>query len=406
MKKAYIFALVFALMLSPVFAQQLSISVLKYSPYPAEPGKYVDVWLKLENKGFEEAKNASVEIEKSFPFQKIIGYDYYWSVGSLDTYESSIKKFRFFVNRDAPLGTNYIKVKYTSDPSKDSWIEVYLPVEIKGTTSLLSIENISFEKEIYPGSVSKIKITVKNYGNIYAKNIKISLNGIDKENVKIVPVGKNKEIVSNLSPKKSFSITFEVAVDPDTPAGIYSLPVEITYEDENGNKFETEENIGIIVDKEPELDISIKAEDGFVTKGRANSIRIYIINEGSVDAKFVKIKLKNVQGLKYLGEKEKYIGEVAADDKESVDVKIFVENNVKEILQIPIELDYKDSLGREYTKIIYGSVNVYSEEDLEKFGLTSNRNKIILYLIVAGILIYTFKKLGLFGLISRKLRGE
>ena len=63
---------VFALVPSISFADNtvpsIQVSLLKYSPFPAEPGNYVTVTLKIENTGSVDANNVKLKFLPEYPF--------------------------------------------------------------------------------------------------------------------------------------------------------------------------------------------------------------------------------------------------------------------------------------------------------------------------------------------------
>ena len=79
MKKSIVF-LTFLLLIVPVFAvlneygglnveynNYLHIASIKYEPYPAEPGKYFDLWIKIQNSGIDKA-DVKFKLIPKFPF--------------------------------------------------------------------------------------------------------------------------------------------------------------------------------------------------------------------------------------------------------------------------------------------------------------------------------------------------
>src|SRR3989338_2733621 len=78
----FIFFFIFSLTLVSAFAYQKNISnsfakdegvalyltALRYDPYPAEPGHYIELWLKVENKGSIDAKDITITLTPRYPF--------------------------------------------------------------------------------------------------------------------------------------------------------------------------------------------------------------------------------------------------------------------------------------------------------------------------------------------------
>lgn len=83
----------------------LNVTVAKYEPYPAEPNSYVDVWIKVENIGTQEALNVRMNLMPEFPFSTDANQASSKDFGVISVGNAEIVKFKIRVDKDAVQGT-------------------------------------------------------------------------------------------------------------------------------------------------------------------------------------------------------------------------------------------------------------------------------------------------------------
>ncbi len=370
----------------------LQVSVSKYEPYPASPGNYVDVWLKVENTGYSSAKNATLIIDESYPFIKLEGYDYVWSIGELQTSEATVKKFRFLVDRGAVSGTNYLKVKYSSDPSTGIWVTKELGIEVKEYQVVLRISSVEFEGAVAPGNPVNLTLTLENDAGVFLKNILISISRSSDDLFKYAVEGTNTRIIEKLAPEEKREVTFVLLIDASSKTGVYSLPLTLEYYDESNNLYSRTENIGIAVNQKPELEVYIDSSEGYFVRGALNKVRISVVNTGTTDAKFVSVSVKDADGYKLLGTTSKYLGEIESDDQASITVEMYIGKDAPSLLQIPVMINYKDSLNNQYSDEFKKEVRTFGKDELKQYGAYTSKTGIYLYIVLILVIGYIVRK--------------
>ena len=123
----------------------LTATLMKYEPQPAEPGKYVKVYVKLENTGTKTAENVMLEVIPEFPFSLDPGKSNQKYIGLLGGSKFHVAEFNLRVDENAVEGTNKLKIKYSLDKEQTSWAEKELDVSIQTENSVLSITDIQTE---------------------------------------------------------------------------------------------------------------------------------------------------------------------------------------------------------------------------------------------------------------------
>ena len=141
---------------------------------------------------------------------------------------------------------------------------IVLVVNILNIVSAVSITNvISSPAEIIPGQIADVSIEVENIFDYDVKNIRLKL---DLTESPFAPYQSSSEkFLDELNDGDEEDFNFKLIVLPDTQSGIYKIPIQIMYSDNNGTNITKNEVISLIVNSKPELKISI--EDSVIIKG-------------------------------------------------------------------------------------------------------------------------------------------
>jgi hypothetical protein len=248
--------------------------------------------------------------------------------------------------------------------------------------SAISITGVtSTPSEVVPGEIVSVNMRIENIfqDDVFNLNVKLNL-----ENVPFAPYQSSSEsYLDELKNDDSEVFNFELIALPSAGTGIYKIPVEITYEDEDSNFSTKSELISIIINSVPELTISL--EDVILIKGQENIIDIKIVNSGLSDVKFMYVNLNDVIGLNFLTEKNQYLGDIDSDDFDSAEYGIYISESSTGSITLPVKLTYKDSTNKEFTQIKNIILRVYSLEEAQSLGLVKKPNYTTYF--VLGILV-------------------
>jgi len=259
--------------------------------------------------------------------------------------------------------------------------------------SAVSITDVSSSpEEVAPGEIVEVSIEIENVFDYDVENLNVKLELIESA---FAPYQSSSEkFVEELNDGHDETFKFKLITLPETPTGIYTIPVEINYEYEEGNSSEKDELISIIVNSPPELKISLE-EPAFLIKGVENSFSIRIINSGLSDVKFVYLIVNNVNGIKFLSEKEQYIGDINSDDFDSVEYQAYVEGDASGTLTLPVILRFKDATNKEFTETKTLILKTYSLKEAQDLGLVKKPNYtiyIVIGVLVLGYIFYRIRK--------------
>lgn len=248
----------------------------------------------------------------------------------------------------------------------------------------ITIKDVSSSpNEIAPGEVISLSIEIENIFEYDVENINVK---VDLSEVPFAPYqSSSEEFVEELGEGEDETFTFKLIVLPETASGIYKIPVLITYDYEGEIGLEKEELISLTVNSKPELKVSL--EDSVVlVKGKENEIVIKAVNFGLSDVKFVYLKTSDVSGIKFLTNKEQYIGDIDSDDFDSVKYKIYLSPDVQNSINLPVTLEYRDATNKEYIETKTIVLRTYSLEEAQTLGLVEKQNY-TLYFVIGGLVV-------------------
>ena len=272
-------------------------------------------------------------------------------------------------------------------------IGIFLVITTLNFASAVTIKDVSSSpSEVIPGETFSTTIEVENIFDYDITNLNVKL---DLSQSPFAPYQSSSEkFVDELQSDDEEKFTFKLIVLPETASGIYKVPVEITYENDDAENKTKKETISLTVNSKPELKVSL--EDSItLIKGKENELSIRIINSGLADVKFVYLTATENLGLKFLSEKEQYIGDIDSDDFDNIKYSVYISETSPNSVILPIVLKYKDATNKEFTETKSLSLRIYSLKEAQNLGLVDKPNYTYYYIIgiiIIGYLIYRWRK--------------
>jgi len=218
----------------------LKVDITRYEPYPAEIGKYVDVWVSVKNTGGGTAEDVTIELVPKYPFTLDSSNNARQNKGSIGTDASAMYEYRLFVATDAKPGTHETTIRYQGEKGA-TWSEKDFPIKV-GTDTLdsrgtLKLEAITTDPEVLiPGDKGTVTLTLTNTASQYS----VTINGKDYDtNAQINEVelvGSDGIIVTTdsyrnmgvLGPGDSIEISYNVQVSDGAADGTEHLNLALT----------------------------------------------------------------------------------------------------------------------------------------------------------------------------------
>ncbi len=251
--------------------------------------------------------------------------------------------------------------------------------------SSISITDVSSSpQEVAPGQIVDIILEIENILDdyVYNLNVKLDLSG---EDVPFAPYQSSSEkFLEELEDGDEETFKFKLIALPETDTGIYKIPVEISYKDEEENVSTKYELISLIVNSKPELKVSLE-DSTVLIKGKENVFSVKIVNFGLADVKFVYLTVNNVNGIKFLSEKEQYIGDINSDDFDNIEYELYVNADASGTINLPIVLKFKDAINKEFIESKNVVLKTYSLKEAQNLGLVEKPSYTIY--IIGGVLV-------------------
>jgi len=249
----------------------LVVQVLKYEPYPVSAGEWFTVYLKVENIGQEDAKNAKFTLVPEYPFSStdtlvkeygtIFGTKHGYYSGYPEDSSQVILKYRVKVADNAPEGTSDLKLMIQSNKNDPSGVSVttLLPIEVGKTKT-------DFDVVMQDSTTQGTAFAISNIGNNDATAATVSIEPQDNVNI----TGARSSIIGNLAKGDFTTVSFQIL--PNT--NLNEVSVKIDYTDTAGVR-------NTLIKKVP---VSIDSSFGNLTniKSASSSAKYYYLVFGII----------------------------------------------------------------------------------------------------------------------------
>lgn len=362
----------------------IDISIAKYEPLPAEPARYVDVWLMAENTGDSDSSEVFVEFTQNFPFSVGAGGNTTGSFGTIPAHSSVVKKFRFVVDANAPQGAAHLDIKYSRGEIE---LKKTLELQIRTREALLSVASAKTDpEEVEAGSKAKVIMALENLAGTPLQDIVVRLDFSGKTFSPLDSVSERR--LYQLLPQEKTTMVFDVISDPSAESGVYRIPVMITYADASGSNYTKSGLVGVILNSPPELDTNIETKDALLV-GIAQNVVFSVSNTGPSKVKFLSLTLMPAN-YTIIGRAKEYLGNLDPDDFETAEFKVFLPKDSGKA-DFKIRLDYRDAFNKDLSETRTLSVPIYSEAQLSGFGMgTQSGYGTTLLVLLALLTAYYF----------------
>jgi hypothetical protein len=337
----FMLLIAFMLFTNVVYAQDFDVinldaSIYNYEPAPINPGDYFEIWIQLTNNSNIEATNIEYILEPEYPFSLIEEEKAKGIVKQIAPFQTKILKFNLKAEYNALSGSYEVNLKFKREGLEIYNIQKYL-LDVASQKAIVDLIDATIEP-VKIGSKSNINLVIKNLSGRDAKDIFITLSDSEDEHIKILNIKTQYEETIKANEAKSFE--FSVLVDRFATNKTYSLPINISYKDYEG-EYAIQRQVGFEVVDDPELLLTLqKIGTNFSLKaGTKESIDLEIYNVGNVDAEAVYVELS---GDALEREVRYFIGNIEKDNYDNIEIK-FDTKNVYGKHNINIKLVYKNS---------------------------------------------------------------
>jgi len=224
-----------------IHGKDISIVRSNYNPLPAEPGKYVDIWITVQNYGDSEIKNSYLKLNPEYPFYftgKDTGVEY---IKSLQPGGLKILEYRLLVDEQA-IGSDYpLELKFCQDEFCENRVKTVKTSITVNTGGKPRLEIGIDDYELFtPGTLGKIIITAVNKGKLGIQFLTIEVLDTDDYDVISVP----RKYLGELETDDFERETYQIYVNPDiSNSKEVPIKLKIEYSDSNYKNYNSEEEV-------------------------------------------------------------------------------------------------------------------------------------------------------------------
>ena len=309
----------------------LQIQELKYDPYPAEAGEYMDLWVKIENIGTEEADNVTCMLLPEYPFSLDPNENATRHIGKLPGAEEIILQYKLRVDSNAVEGWNEMKIKCQKENS-NNWVIHKFDLYVESKIPEFAIGSIVSEPtKLFPDSEeNKLSIEIQNIGTGDAELVTSEL--ILPEGITPSESYSNMANLGTIKEGESKTAEYYIDIDKNTIPGNYKAKLIIKYKDFNNNRKEYKNrtlDVNIVVKSLPLFEIeNINTTPDKLSQGDKGILRLTIKNVGFEEAKSVSVKIYKQSDQPFdFDEKYDYIGNLKPNQIGDVIFRFDVDGN-------------------------------------------------------------------------------
>ena len=293
-------------------SSSLKVNMTNQNPDAARPGEPVELTFSVQNVGNNDLKDITVTVEPEYPFTKLSGESLEKTVSYLnarqDDDNAAVLKFKLLTDSNASEGTYEIKVTTASKSgsgSSSSTIAttntIHLDVRGKEYAQIVTIDksNIDLAKE------EPLEFIITNTGNSPLKNMVLSW---EEPKGVILPVySDNTKYIKYLAAGESIKVVYSVMADVNAEPGLYTLNLNLTYEDYESNEKKIQTTAGLFVGGETDFDVVFSESD-------AGDISLSVANVGNNMAYSVKLSVPKQDRFEVIGSSSTIVGNLEKGD--------------------------------------------------------------------------------------------
>lgn len=340
--------LAFSFIASAFFASSASAFVsLTFSsstiPSTIGPGSSGNLLLTITNTGTDLATQTTLTVQSS-PF--VTATVATFNLGTLNAGGSSQVTIPITVSSNAPEGTIALPVTVAySVGSTAGTVTTQNSATITVTKrTLLQITNVTYdEKQIQRGDTITMSITLMNVGSGQVKDLTVALRNFS--GIPVSPASTDTEsFVGTLNPGQSTTVNFGLIVSTTADTVPYSIPVSLSFFDDQGNAQTDVKYAGLKIVGIPDFVVAIDKIDVFA--GTSGTITVSLANDGTGSAKFVTAYATASDA--DVSPKTNYVGNMDPDDTNTITFDISPVKAGQH--DITLHLTYKDSYNQDFSK--------------------------------------------------------
>ena len=351
---------VFLIVSSNLFGAGVSVVFLEQSPDPVSPGAIVELSFDIFSQDVEENVRFSV-----------VDNSYFNAVGENLKYLGSVStrtraKFQVKVSESTPVGLNRIDTIVSS--SKGEVRETF-EIEVKEKHPKLIIKSVEVG-QIEPGSSSVMKITLENtnFENLRNVELKLGLSQIQEQPLSL-KVGNTQFFTNLIRGNSKHTFEVELLASPNAKSQPYFIPFELTYENLDGEQFESLTDTSVRVYAKPYHTLRIDSQDSYEVGEM--QVTLSIANPSQSMLKGVEVEISEGAGYEVIKGSYHYIGDLNSDDFQTLQSDILVTELDSDLF---VKIRYSDSYNQKIIREEILPLTIYTDEKLKQLEMSNKKS--------------------------------
>ena len=292
-------------------SSSVQVNLTNQNPDAARPGEPVELTVSVQNVGNSDLKDITVTVNPEYPFSKVSGETLEKEVSYLnarqDDGDAAVLKFKLMTDANTSEGTYDLDITTTakkdgaSSNTATTTKTIQLEVRGKEYAQIVTINkaNIDIAKE------EPLEFIITNTGNSPLKNMVVSWK--DTKGVILPVYSDNTKYIKYLEPGQSVTIAYSVMADVNANPGLYTLDINLSFEDYASNEKSIQTTAGLFVGGETDFDVSFSESD-------AGEISFSVANVGNNMAYSVKVSVPDQDGYRVSGSSSTIVGNLEKGD--------------------------------------------------------------------------------------------
>ena len=289
----------------------LEVNLTNQNPDAARPGEPVELTVSVQNVGNANLKDIAVTVNPEYPFSKVSGEDLTKKVSYLnarqDDDDASVLKFKLMTDANASEGTYDIDITTTAKESGSSLNTITttktIQLEVRGKeyAQIVTINKASIDL----AKEESLEFIITNTGNSPLKNMVVSWK--DPKGVILPVYSDNTKYIKYLAAGDSVTVAYSVMADVNADPGLYTLDVDLKFEDYESNEKSIATTAGLFVGGKTDFDVSFSESD-------QGEVSLSVANVGNNMAYSVKVSVPDQDGYRVSGSSSTIVGNLEKGD--------------------------------------------------------------------------------------------
>lgn len=300
-----------------IHSSAVQVNLTNQNPDAARPGEPVELTLSVQNIGSNDLKNIVVSIgpkagsSSFYPFSQISGESLQQSIPYLnarqDNKDAAVLKFKLMTDANAAEGTYDVDITTTASDGGSSSNTITttktIQIDVRGK-EYAQIVTIN-KADIDVGKEEPLEFVITNTGNSPLKNMVVSWK--DPKGVILPVYSDNTKYIKYLAPNQSVTVDYSVMADVNADPGLYTIDVNLTFEDYQSNIKSIQTTAGLFVGGSTDFDVSY-------SESSQGEVSLSVANVGNNMAYAVKVSVPEQRGYRVGGSSSTIVGNLEKGD--------------------------------------------------------------------------------------------